>query len=62
MQNIVYLTISKNRRLYNSRVLKALEKANVPYTLQSTKYGKRVLVEDKFSDVAYTTVLGIPLI
>lgn len=61
MVQVTYLTIGIRHSAYNSRVYKALESAGVSYKLESTKYGKRVMVEEADETRATKAVLSVPL-
>ena len=61
MQNeIAFLTVDKYHRLYNDRVRKALEAADIPFILSSTERGYRVMVSDADYLKGAKTVLRVP--
>jgi hypothetical protein len=59
MTQIAYLQTSLKTAKYNEQVRKALEKAKIPYTEQSTKFGKRIMVDSSFYVAGSKAVLSV---
>lgn len=60
-KQLMYLHLSKYRRLYNDNVRKSLERNKIEYSEVSTKFGYRVMINESDFSVASRIVLSIPL-
>jgi hypothetical protein len=60
-KQVIYLQISKYRRLYNDNVRKSLEKIGIKYSEVSTKFGYRLMVNESDFSAASRAILSIPL-
>ena len=59
MIQIAYLQTSLKSAKYNEQVRKALDKAKVQYTEQSTKFGKKIMVDSSFYVAGSRAILSV---